>query len=73
MNRHPPSTYGDEPPAYMDHEASSYLDDHDPHAAGPRQNGATMRLLPTSGEDYGDLTERAPSPSHYDPDLDMSQ
>lgn len=62
MNRHPP--YGDEPPAYFDHEASTYLSDVDSPTAAARQNGATMRLLPTSGDD-GDLTGSPPAPSSY--------
>ncbi|KAJ6015661.1 Chitin synthase A [Penicillium herquei] len=48
MNRQPPSGYGDAPPAY-DMETTSFLSE----AESPsRQNGATMRLLPTSGDDY---------------------
>ena len=62
MHRHPPSNYGDEPPSYFDNEASSFLDDVE---SPSRQNGATMRLLPTSGDDYGDLSE-SPT-SHYQP------
>ena len=64
MNRHPPSNYGDEPPAYFDHEASTYLSDVDSPTAAARQNGATMRLLPTSGDD-GDLGGSPPAPSSY--------
>ncbi|KAJ5225472.1 Chitin synthase A [Penicillium chermesinum] len=62
MHRHPPSTYGDEPPAYID-ETSSFLDDASPS----RQNGSTMRLLPTSSEDYTDLGG-SPTSSHYQPE-----
>ena len=71
MDRHPPSSYGDEPPAYLDHEASSYLSDAESPTANSRQNGATMRLLPTSSDDYGDLagSHRAPSPSHYQSEI----
>lgn len=73
MNRHPPSNYGDEPPAYIDHEASSYLSDVESPTATARQNGATMRLLPTSGDD-GDLSGSPvrPSSSHYQSDYDDS-
>ncbi|KAJ5175371.1 Chitin synthase A [Penicillium canariense] len=64
MNSHPPSSYGDEPPAYLGYEASSYLSDPESPSGAPRQNGATMRLLPTSGDIDGDLSSspRAPSP-----------
>jgi chitin synthase len=48
MNRHPPSNYGDEPPAYLDHETASFLSDHESPTNASR--GATMRLLPTSGD-----------------------
>lgn len=74
MNRHPPSNYGDEPPAYLDHEAVSFLSEPESPTAASRQNGATMRLLPTSGDDDGDLigSPRAPLPSHYQSDYDDS-
>ncbi|KAJ5675765.1 hypothetical protein N7462_008662 [Penicillium macrosclerotiorum] len=70
MNRHPPSNYGDEPPAYLDHEAASYLSDQESPSAASRHNGATMRLLPTSGDFDTDLSgsPRAPSPSNYSRD-----
>ncbi|KAJ5935593.1 hypothetical protein N7466_005140 [Penicillium verhagenii] len=64
MNRHPPSNpFGDEPPSY-DQETASFLSEVE---SPTRQNGPTMRLLPTSGEEYGDLSEspRAASPFHY--------
>ncbi|KAJ5389443.1 Chitin synthase A [Penicillium cataractarum] len=69
MSRHPPSNYGDEPPAYLDHDASSYLSDNESPSGAPRQNGATMRLLPTSGDIDGDLRggPRASSPLQYQP------
>lgn len=69
MSRHPPSNYGDAPPAYLDHEVSSYLSDNESPSGPPRQNGATMRLLPTSGDIDGDLSggARAPSPLQYQP------
>ncbi|KAJ5108852.1 hypothetical protein N7456_005527 [Penicillium angulare] len=69
MNRHPPSSYGEEPPAY-DQETTSFLSE----AESPtRQNGATMRLLPTSGDPY-DFTEspRSPSPSRYTQEYDTT-
>lgn len=77
MNRHPPSSFGDEPPSY-DQETSSFLSE----AESPsRQTGPTMRLLPTSGEEYGDLSgsPTAGSPFYqqgynqvYDQDFDTT-
>jgi chitin synthase len=69
MSRHPPSNYGDEPPAYLDQDVSSYLSDHESPNGASRQNGATMRLLPTSGDIDADMSGnyRAPSPSQYQP------
>jgi chitin synthase len=70
MNRHPPSNYGDEPPAYLDHETASFLSDHESPTNASR-HGATMRLLPTSGDGADDFSSpRAASPSAYDPDYD---
>jgi chitin synthase len=69
MNRHPPSNYGDEPPAYLDHETASFLSDHESPTNASR--GATMRLLPTSGDGADEyISPRAASPSAYDPDFD---
>jgi hypothetical protein len=68
MNRHPPSSYGDEPPAYPD-EASSFLSEPESPTAASR-NGATMRLLPTTGND-GDLSGSPQAPS-YQPGFDDS-
>lgn len=71
MNRHPPSNYGDAPPAYLNHDTGSYLSDPESPTNASRLNGGTMRLLP-SGDGADDLasSHRAPSPSHYDPDYD---
>ncbi|KAI2792202.1 Chitin synthase A [Penicillium oxalicum] len=69
MDRYPQSTYGDAPPAYLDPDAPFLSDPDSPHAA-PRQNGATMRLLPTSvGHNSGDFDDvhRPASPVHYHP------
>jgi hypothetical protein len=68
---HPPSNYGDAPPAYLNHDAGSYLSDPESPTNASRLNGATMRLLP-SGDGADDLasSHRAPSPSHYDPDYE---
>ncbi|KAJ5201707.1 uncharacterized protein N7498_006370 [Penicillium cinerascens] len=68
MNRHPPSNYGEEPPAYLD-ETSSFLSDPESPTAASR-NGATMRLLPTVGEN-GELSGSPRAPS-YQPDYDDS-
>ncbi|KAF3386632.1 Chitin synthase A [Penicillium rolfsii] len=68
MSRHPPSVYGDEPPAYFDQDATSYLSDHESPNGASRQSGATMRLLPTSGGIDSDVSSyRTPSPSQYQP------
>lgn len=68
---HPPSNYGDAPPAYLNHDTGSYLSDPESPTNASRLNGATMRLLP-SGDGADDLASsyRAPSPSHYDPDYE---
>ncbi|KAJ5681643.1 Chitin synthase A [Penicillium maclennaniae] len=76
MNRHPPSSYGDEPPAYLD-ETSSFLSDAESPSAVSR-NGPTMRLLPTTGNESDLSGTSAPSsyqpssyqPSSYQPDYD---
>lgn len=68
MNRHPPSNYGEEPPAYLD-ETSSFLSEPESPTAASR-NGATMRLLPTV-EDNGELSGSPRAPS-YQPDYDDS-
>lgn len=68
MNRHPPTNYGDEPPAYLD-EASSFLSDAESPSAASR-NGPTMRLLPTTGNESDLSGTSAPSsyqPSSYQP------
>ncbi|KAJ5748006.1 uncharacterized protein N7511_009702 [Penicillium nucicola] len=71
MSRHPPSNYGEEPPAYLDQETASFLSDHDSPSHPSR--GATMRLLPTSGDGADDFTSpRAASPSTYDPHYDYT-
>ncbi|CDM26780.1 Chitin synthase A [Penicillium roqueforti FM164] len=68
MNRHPPSEYGDAPPAYLNHDASSYLSDPDSPTNASRLNGGTMRLLPSGdGVDDSGISHM---PSHYDPDYD---
>lgn len=66
MNRHPPSNYGDEPPAY-DHEATSFLSHDDSPTTTPRHNGPSMRLLPTSSNVESDMSRsyRSASPSQY--------
>ncbi|OQE22422.1 hypothetical protein PENSTE_c010G00930 [Penicillium steckii] len=66
MNRHPPSNYGDEPPAY-DHEATSFLSHDDSPTATSRHNGPSMRLLPTSSNVESDMSRsyRSASPSQY--------
>lgn len=66
MNRHPPSNYGDEPPAY-DNEAASFLSHDDSPTAPPRHNGASMRLLPTSSNVDSDMSTsyRPSTPSQY--------
>lgn len=74
MSRRPQSNYGDAPPAYLP-ETASFLSDVDSSPTNAsRLNGATMRLLPTSGDGADDMntSPRAPSPSHYnyDPDYD---
>lgn len=66
MNRHPPSSFGDEPPAYGD-EAASFLSHDDSPTAPSRHNGPSMRLLPTSSNVDSDLSGsyRPISPSQY--------
>ncbi|CAI7572339.1 unnamed protein product [Penicillium manginii] len=66
MNRHPPSSYGEEPPAY-DNEAASFLSHDDSPTAPSRHNGPSMRLLPTSSNVDSDLSGsyRPISPSQY--------
>ena len=67
MNRHPPSNYGDAPPAYLNHD-TSYLSDPDSPTNASRLNTGTMRLLPSG--DGADDSGISHSPSHYDPDYD---
>lgn len=66
MNRHPPSSFGEEPPAY-DNEAASFLSHDDSPTAPSRHNGPSMRLLPTSSNVDSDLSGsyRPVSPSQY--------
>ncbi|KAJ5966432.1 hypothetical protein N7481_013146 [Penicillium waksmanii] len=66
MNRHPPSSFGDEPPSY-DNEAASFLSHDDSPTAPSRHNGPSMRLLPTSSNVDSDLSGsyRPVSPSQY--------
>lgn len=64
------SNYGEGPPAYLDRETSSFLssEPESPTAASRHNGGATMRLLPSGGNDYNeDITGGSPgaSPSHY--------
>ncbi|KAJ5807037.1 hypothetical protein N7474_010629 [Penicillium riverlandense] len=64
------SNYGEEPPAYLDRETSSFLssEPESPTAASRHNGGATMRLLPSGGNDHDeDITGGSPgvSPSHY--------
>jgi len=68
MSHYPRSNYGDEPPAYLD-EASSFLPEHESPTA--TRNGATMRLLPTAG-DNSDLSGSPGAPSSYQSDYDDS-